>query len=229
MKSTENSRYEFIPFEHLNGQSDSEMILSSENHFLKMKSRRTIRDFSERSVPFSVIENCIKVACSAPSGANQQPWHFSIVSDPIIKSHIRDAAEREERKFYNNDRNTKWLKTLEPLGTDINKPHLELAPWLIIVFAERYGQMSNREYQKNYYVPESVGIATGFLISALHLAGLSCLTHTPNPMGFLRTICQRPKSNKAILILAVGHPAEGTKIPFAATVKKKLSEVISIF
>tara|TARA_B100000902_G_C27275759_1_gene898756 strand:- start:449 stop:1138 length:690 start_codon:yes stop_codon:yes gene_type:complete len=209
--------------------SDKSMILKSEDFLLKMKSRHTIRDFSDRLVPYSIIENCIKVACSAPSGANLQPWHFVVISDPNIKSKIRIAAENEEKKFYNDLKKDEWLKALEPIGTNPDKPHLQIAPWLIVVFLERYGVLSDGSKRKNYYVPESVGIATGFLISALHLSGLSCLTHTPNPMGFLNKICDRPMSNKASLILAVGHPAENAEIPLASTIKKPMEQVLSKF
>ena len=210
-------------------KSDVEMISASESHFLEMRTRHTIRDFSSRKVPYSIIENCLKVACLAPSGANQQPWHFSVISNPLVKSEIRVAAECEEQKFYNDSKKDDWLKALEPIGTHAEKPHLELAPWLIVVFAERYGELEDGSKRKNYYVPESVGIASGFLISALHLAGLYCLTHTPSPMSFLGKICKRPLSNKATLILAVGHPAEGVTIPLAATIKKSLPEVLSFF
>ena len=209
--------------------SDEEMLLISKHHLQDMSSRHTIRDFSEKSISFKVIENCIKVACSAPSGANHQPWHFSAISDPKIKREIRLAAEKEENKFYNDLKNDEWLKALEPLGTDSNKPHLESAPWLIVVFAERYGQNKDGTKFKNYYVHESVGIATGFLISALHLSGLYCLTHTPNPMGFLGKICKRPLSNKASLILAVGHSSKNATVPAAAKVKKQLKNVLTVF
>ena len=207
--------------------SDTEFI--SNKHLLKMQSRHTIRDFSVKNVSYSVIENCIKVACSAPSGANLQPWHFVAISNPSIKSQIRKAAEFEEQKFYNDIKKDEWLKALELFGTHSDKPDLEVAPWLIVIFAERYGQLADGTKRKNYYVPESVGIATGFLISALHLSGLSCLTHTPNPMGFLSEICNRPPSDKASLILAVGHIAKDAKIPLASTVKKPFNEVVSVF
>ena len=209
--------------------SNSDMESISKKHLLDMQSRHTIRDFSDRDVSYSIIENCIRVACSAPSGANLQPWHFSAVSSPSVKSQIRQAAEIEEQKFYNDIKKDEWLKALEPYGTHPDKPHLEIAPWLIIIFSERYRQLDDGTKRKNYYVPESVGIATGFLISALHLSGLSCLTHTPNPMRFLSKICNRPSSNKASLILAVGHPAKNAKIPLASTLKKPINEVLSIF
>ena len=228
MNAINNSSYKPIPLKDFKAKSEEEMELISKNHLLNMKSRHTIRDFSNKKVPFSIIKNCIKVACSAPSGANLQPWHFSIISSKLVKSKIRKAAEIEEQKFYDDLKKDEWLKALEPLGTHADKPHLEVAPWLIIVFSERYSQLSNGEKRKNYYVPESVGIATGFLITALHLSGLSCLTHTPNPMSFLSKICKRPLSNKATLILAIGHADKNATIPYASKIKKPLKEVMSV-
>ena len=209
--------------------SKLQMAYKSHQHLQSMKHRRTIRDFAEKKIPYSVIKNCIRVASLAPSGANHQPWHFSAISDKKKKLEIRRAAEKEETRFYNDMKNEEWLKALKPLGTDSEKLHLERAPWLIVVFAERYGQRANGTKYKNFYVPESVGIATGFLITALHLAGLYCLVHTPNPMRFLAKICKRPLSNKATLILAVGHPEKTATIPKAATLKKSLKEVLSTF
>jgi len=229
MTSQKNNYYEPISLTDFQFKSESEMETISNNHLLEMTSRHTIRDFSNKDVPFSIIKNCIKVACSAPSGANLQPWHFSLISSKLVKSKIREAAEIEEQKFYNDIKKDEWLKALEPIGTHADKPHLEVAPWLIVVFSERYSELQNGQTRKNYYVPESVGIATGFLITALHLSGLSCLTHTPNPMGFLSKICNRPSSNKASLILAVGYPAENAKIPLASTIKKSFDEVVSVF
>ena len=229
MTSQKNNYYEPISLTDFQFKSESEMETISNNHLLEMTSRHTIRDFSNKDVPFSIIKNCIKVACSAPSGANLQPWHFSLISSKLVKSKIREAAETEEQKFYNDIKKDEWLKALEPIGTHADKPHLEVAPWLIVVFSERYSELQNGQKRKNYYVPESVGIATGFLITALHLSGLSCLTHTPNPMGFLSKICNRPSSNKASLILAVGYPAENAKIPLASTIKKSFDEVVSVF
>ena len=229
MTSQKNNYYEPISLTDFQFKSESEMETISNNHLLEMTSRHTIRDFSNKDVPFSIIKNCIKVACSAPSGANLQPWHFSLISSKLVKSKIREAAEIEEQKFYNDIKKDEWLKALEPIGTHADKPHLEVAPWLIVVFSERYSELQNGQKRKNYYVPESVGIATGFLITALHLSGLSCLTHTPNPMGFLSKICNRPSSNKASLILAVGYPAENAKIPLASTIKKSFDEVVSVF
>ena len=229
MTSQKNNYYEPISLTDFQFKSESEMETISNNHLLEMTSRHTIRDFSNKDVPFSIIKNCIKVACSAPSGANLQPWNFSLISSKLVKSKIREAAEIEEQKFYNDIKKDEWLKALEPIGTHADKPHLEVAPWLIVVFSERYSELQNGQKRKNYYVPESVGIATGFLITALHLSGLSCLTHTPNPMGFLSKICNRPSSNKASLILAVGYPAENANIPLASTIKKSFDEVVSVF
>jgi nitroreductase len=228
-KMSENlpESYKPVPLAFRENWPNHKMISISENHLNVMEMRRTIRDFSNKAVPYSVIENCLKVACSAPSGANRQPWHFCVISNPLIKSKIRSAAELEEQKFYSDIKKDDWLKALEPIGTHADKPHLETAPWLIVVFAERYGEMKDGSQRKNYYVPESVGIATGFLISSLHLSGLHCLTHTPSPMTFLQKICKRPLSNKASLILAVGHASNEARIPLAATIKKPFMEVVS--
>ena len=229
MKTKNGNKYVPISLKASEPISDKQLIEFSRSHFNKMKNRRTIRDFSDRDTPRCIIEDCVRVAGLAPSGANQQPWHFCLISDKKIKKEIRHAAETQEKIFYSSEKNYEWLKVLQPLGTDINKPHLELAPWLIVVFAERYGQTRNGEKSKNYYVPESVGIATGFLISALHLSGLHCLTHTPSPMGFLQNICQRPSSNKATLVIAVGHAAKDASYPAAASIKKPLNQIVSIF
>ena len=229
MKSDTPNIYRALKFNLRKKLSDSEMQINSKNFLKNMSSRHTIRDFSKKKVPYSIIKNCIKVACLAPSGANHQPWHFCAISDQNVKREIRLAAEKEENKFYKNMKNDEWLRALEPLGTNANKPHLEDAPWLIIVFAERYGTKKNGSTFKNYYVHESVGIATGFLISAIHYSGLYCLTHTPNPMSFLRKICKRPLSNKASLILAVGHASQNATIPAAAKEKKTLKEVLTSF
>ena len=178
-----------------------------------MKSRRTVRHFSSDLVPASVIETCIAVAGGAPSGANQQPWHFVAISDPKIKSRIRQAAEEEERSFYAGRAGEEWLDALAHLGTDADKPFLEDAPWLIAVFAKRWGEDENGNRIKHYYVPESVGIACGFLISALHKAGLASLTHTPAPMKFLSQICGRPDSEKPVILMVVGYPKDDAKVP----------------
>ena len=178
-----------------------------------MARRRTVRDFADRSVPRSLIEHCVMTAGTAPSGANQQPWTFVCISDPAIKHRIRIAAEEEERTFYGGRASAEWLEALAPLGTDADKPFLDIAPWLIVVFAQRYGLGPDGARTKHYYVPESVGIATGLLIASLHNAGLATLTHTPSPMGFLNEICGRPDSEKALILLVAGFPAEGVEVP----------------
>ena len=191
----------------------------------RMSRRHTVRDFSERPVSRDVIESCLRTAGTAPSGANHQPWFFACVSDPEIKARIRQASEDEERQFYEGGASDEWIKALEPIGTDASKPHLTTAPWLIVVFAQRWGTFEDGGRYKNYYVPESVGIATGFLIAALHLAGLATLSHTPARMKFLNEMLARPPSEKATMILTVGHAAADATVPRAAKIKKPLSEI----
>ena len=195
--------------------TDEEMVSQAEGYFEFIKTRHSVRDFSSRSVPKAVIEAAIRAAGTAPSGANHQPWHFVCVSDPTIKRSIRQAAEVEDE----------WLKDLAPLGTDEQKSFLETAPWLIAIFIERQGKDEQGNKRKNYYMPESVGIATGFLINALHAAGLATLTHTPNPMKFLSEILERPPTERPYLLLVVGHPAEEATVPTAAKQKKTLKEI----
>jgi nitroreductase len=190
-----------------------------------MLRRRTVRQFSNRPVPREVIEDCLQIAGSAPSGANLQPWHFVVISDLEVKRQIREAAEKEEYLFYHERAPKEWLEALAPLGTDEHKPYLEAAPYLIAVFARHYGLTPNGRKVKNYYVMESVGIATGMLISAVHVAGLVSLTHTPNPMGFLNSILDRPAQEKAFLLLVVGYPAEDAVVPEIS--KKPLKEIIT--
>jgi nitroreductase len=185
--------------------------------------RRTVRHFSDRPVPRSIIEDCILAAGTAPSGAHRQPWRFVAVSDSEMKRQIREAAEREESEFYEHRAPADWLEALAPLGTDAEKPFLEVAPWLIVVFAESYGEDDSGERVKNYYVQESVGIATGMLIAAAHSAGLATLTHTPSPMRFLGTLLGRPDRERAFLILVLGHPAEGALVP--SLVRKRLEDI----
>ncbi len=188
-----------------------------------MARRRTVRHFSDRPVPKQAIEACLLTAGSAPSGANLQPWHFVVVSDPAIKKQVRDAAEQEEREFYHGRAPQEWLDALAPLGTDDQKPFLEAAPYLIAIFAQSYGVLPDGRKVKNYYVQESVGIATGMLITAVHHAGLVSLTHTPSPMGFLNTILNRPANEKPYLLLVVGYPAEDATVPEIG--KKRLDEI----
>lgn len=178
-----------------------------------MARRRTVRDFSDRAVPRELIEQCVMTAGTAPSGANQQPWTFVCISDPSTKNAVRRAAEEEERTFYSGRASPEWLEALAVLGTDENKPFLEAAPWLIVIFAQRYGIDASGNKTKHYYVPESVGIASGLLIAALHNAGLATLTHTPSPMGFLNEICGRPEHEKAVILLVAGYPADGALVP----------------
>lgn len=188
-----------------------------------MGRRRTVRQFSDRPVPRAVIEDCVMTAASAPSGANQQPWTFVCISNAAVKREIRLAAEEEERRFYGDRASEEWLAALAPLGTDADKPFLETAPWLIVVFGRRYGTKPDGSRMKHYYVPESVGIATGLLIASLHNAGLASLTHTPSPMGFLNAICGRPESEKPMILMVVGYPADGATVP--AIGRKPLDDV----
>jgi nitroreductase len=189
----------------------------------ELRRRRTVRHFSERPVERAVIEACLVTAGSAPSGANLQPWHFVVVGDPALKKQIRDAAEVEEREFYRNRAPQEWLDALAPLGTDEHKPFLEAAPYLIAIFAQSYGVLPDGRKVKNYYVQESVGIATGLLIAAVHQAGLASLTHTPSPMGFLNHILNRPPNEKPFLLLVVGYPADAAMVPDIG--KKALDEI----
>lgn len=208
--------------------TDAQMLEEAIGFYDRMKRRHSVRDFSTRPVERAVIDQCVRAAGSAPSGANHQPWHFVAIANPAIKKKVRDAAEEEERRFYDGGASEEWLKALEPIGTGVDKPHLEDAPWLIVIFAQRWGQYDDGTRFKNYYVPESVGIATGFLLAALHHAGLVSLTHTPNPMRFLNELLDRPDSEKPVMILAVGHPAEDAKVPAAAKLKKPLDEILTV-
>lgn len=194
-------------------------------HAVTMAARRSVRTFSTDPVPESVIMDCVRAACSAPSGANCQPWHFVVVSDPAKKRDIRLAAEAEERAFYDRRASKVWLDALAPLGTDAEKPFLEVAPYLIAIFQERFAQDETGEKTKNYYAPESVGIATGILIGALHQAGLACLTHTPSPMGFLQSALGRPVNERPFLLLVVGYPAEGAVVPDIS--RKPFNQVVT--
>lgn len=192
----------------------------------EMKTRRTVRDFSDRPIPEGVIENCLRTAATAPNGANMQPWHFVVVQDAAVKRQIREEAETEEREFYERRASDEWLEALAPLGTDASKPFLETAPALIVVFAQSYGLGADDRKIKHYYVQESVGIATGMLITAVHHAGLVSLTHTPSPMNFLNEICSRPENERPFLILVVGYPAENARVP---TITKKALTAVTSF
>ncbi|MFD2176901.1 nitroreductase family protein [Veronia pacifica] len=205
-----------------------EMLARAKAHFFHIRRRHTIRDFSDRPVDKDIIKECIKAAATAPSGANHQPWHFVAISDPSVKSQIREEAEALERSFYEGRAGEEWLDALKPLGTDAHKPYLEKAPWLIAIFAQKRGGIENDNEQTNYYVHESVGIATGFLIEALHSAGLVTLTHTPKPMSFLKKVCGRDNDNdndRPYMLIVAGYPEEGATIPEHATKKKPLDEI----
>jgi len=221
--------YQPVPLPDRRNFSDAEMLKRAEAFHDDVRTRHTVRQFSDKTVDRSVIEACVRAAGTAPSGANQQPWHFVAISDPKLKHRIRLAAEDEERRFYDGGAGDEWIRALEPIGTDADKPHLDIAPWLIVIFAQRWGTYDDGSRYKHYYVPESVGIATGLLITALHHAGLSTLTHTPNPMKFLNEILDRPEAEKPIMILAVGHPAADATVPAVAKKKKPLEEILSVF
>ena len=201
------------------------MLNHSKSFLTKISSRRSVRDFSEEAVPTEIITNAVKAAASAPSGANKQPWHFVVVNDPLIKKEIRIAAEKEEKAFYSYRASGEWLKDLEPFETNWSKPFLEVAPSLIVVFKKVY-DVRKKQRKKNYYVNESVGIASGILLAALHHSGLATLTHTPAPMGFLEGILKRPKNEKAFLLIPVGFPSKDAEVPRLA--KKSFNEVCDI-
>ncbi len=206
-----------------------DMQARAEAFYDGIRRRHTVREFSSRPVPRQLIETCLKAAGTAPSGANHQPWHFSAIGSAAMKARIRTAAEEEERAFYAGRAGAEWLAALKPLGTDPDKPFLEIAPWLICVFGARKSRSADGVMRKNYYVPESVAIATGFLIAALHHAGLATLTHTPAPMSFLNEICGRPEAEKPYILLVTGYPAENAHIPRHATEKKSLSDIATFF
>ena len=215
--------YKFVRLSTYQEYPPEEMKKRSEQFYADLKRRRMIREFSSRPVAKEIIENCLMAAGTAPSGANMQPWHFVVVSDPNIKSRIRQEAEIVEKDFYERRAPAYWLEALAPFGTDENKPYLEEAPYVIVIFSKRYSVNSGGAKQHNYYLPESVGIATGFLIAAIHNAGLACLTHTPNPMGFLRDILERPSYETPFLVLVVGYPKENAQVPDIG--KKELAEI----
>lgn len=216
---------DFIPLKNYNEYSETEMLKRSEAFYEDIKRRRSVRDFADKPVPKEIIENCVKAAGTAPSGANMQPWHFVVVSNPEIKKQIRIAAEEEEKEFYSKRAPKEWLEALEPLGTDEQKPFLETAPYLIAIFSKSYDVLPGGRQVKQYYPIESTGIAAGFLIAAIHNAGLVSLTHTPSPMNFLNEILGRPKNEKPFLILVVGYPAKDAKVPDIK--KKSLKEIAS--
>jgi iodotyrosine deiodinase len=202
-----------------------EMLQRSAEFYENIKRRHSIRSFSDRSVAKEIIKNCIKAAGTAPSGANHQPWHFVAINNIDVKKQIRQQAEIHESNFYQGRASEEWLDALKPLGTDAKKPYLENAPWLIAVFSEKKGGVTTEDKNTNYYVHESVGIATGFLINALHSSGLVTLTHTPKPMSFLSKICGRDDNSRPYMLLIVGYPSENATIPDHATTKKALKDI----
>lgn len=222
-----DASYTPIPLPDYVERPHAEMLARANAFYESIRRRHTVRDFSTRPVPREIIAQCLRAAGTAPSGANHQPWHFAVIADAKRRHRIRQAAEAEERAFYSGRAGKEWLEALAPLGTDADKSFLEAAPWLICIFGSRRSVGAGGKLRKNYYVAESVGIATGFLIAALHEAGLATLTHTPNPMGFLNEICGRPDSDKPYILLVTGYPAEGATIPLHATYKKPLEEIAS--
>jgi nitroreductase len=219
------SEVKLIPLPSYKKYPVEEMIKRSEAFYQDVERRRTVREFSDEPIPIEVINNCSRAAGTAPSGANLQPWHFVVVSDPKIKNQIRKAAEEEEKEFYSKRAPKEWLDALAPLGTDEHKPFLEKAPYLIAIFAKSFDMLPDGRKVKQYYSQESVGIATGMLITAVHNAGLVSLTHTPSPMNFLNKILKRPNNERPFLILVVGYPAEDAKVPDIK--KKDLEEIVS--
>jgi nitroreductase len=215
----------FVPLEGYRELDPAEMRRRASDFYAEMRSRRTVRQFSDRPVPREVIEACLRAAGTAPSGANRQPWHFVVVTRPDVKRRIRVAAEREEREFYRHRAPREWLEALEPIGTDENKPYLERAPYLIAIFAENYAVTPDGRKIRTYYATESVGIATGLLITAIHRAGLVSLTHTPSPMRFLNEILDRPSNERPFLVLVVGYPEKDAVVPDIT--KKSLEEFVT--
>lgn len=218
------TEYPHVPYYPLNF-TETETLQRSRDFHAHMDRRRSLRFFSDQPVPKEVIENIIKTASTAPSGAHKQPWTFCVVGDPAMKSKIKEAAEEEERESYGGRMSEEWLRDLAPLGTDWQKPFLEIAPWLIVVFKKAY-ELEGGEKRKCYYVSESVGIACGFLLAAIHNAGLVSLTHTPSPMNFLQKILDRPENERPFLLVPVGYPAEGATVP---DLRRKSLEEVSVW
>lgn len=225
MTTLNREAYRFVPLAGYQERSIEEMRARSAEFHREVDARRTVRDFSDRPVPRDIIETALRAAGTAPSGANLQPWHFVVVSGAATKHRIRVAAEAEEREFYAHRASPEWLDALAPLGTDERKPFLETAPYLIAVFLQKYGRLPDGRKVKHYYPVESTGIATGILITALHHAGLACLTHTPSPMRFLNEILDRPSSERPFLLLVTGYPADGARVPDIH--RKPLDEIVS--
>jgi len=217
--------YPTIPLDEYREYPIEEMRQRLQDFYADMQRRRTVREFSDRPVPKDIIETALMAASTAPSGANLQPWHFVVVSQPEAKKKIREAAEVEEREFYEHRASEEWLAALAPLGTDDQKPFLETAPYLIAVFLQKFGELPDGRKVKHYYPVESTGLATGILITALHQAGLATLTHTPSPMKFLNEILGRPKSERPFLLLVVGYPADDARVPDIK--RKSLDEFVS--
>jgi nitroreductase len=207
------TEFRFRPWSEFQEYEPEEMLRRAQEFNDNLQRRRTIREFSDREVPRGIIDECLRAAGSSPSGAHMQPWHFVAVGQQEVKRRIREAAEEEERHFYGHRASDAWLEALAPLGTDDHKPFLETAPWLIAIFEQRWGRTPAGERMKHYYPTESVGIATGFLIAALHRAGLATLTHTPSPMKFLNAILRRPRNERPFLLLVAGYPADGVEVP----------------
>ena len=228
MASPVTKEYRPVPLPDYREMPLDEMRAGARAFYEEIRTRHTVREFSPRPVPRDIIETCILAAGTAPNGANHQPWHFALIGDPAVKRRIREAAEIEERAFYEGRAGEEWLGALAPLGTDADKPFLEEAPWLIRTCGGRRGRSADGVTRKNYYVPESVSIATGFLIAALHRAGLVALTHTPNPMSFLNEICGRDPHDKPYILMVVGYPKEGATIPAHAMEKKPLAEIMTV-
>ncbi|HEY2714128.1 MAG TPA: nitroreductase family protein [Chthoniobacterales bacterium] len=220
------SKPNFIPLLKRKFSTDAEVLTRAQEFHARMARRRTVRHFSDTAVAREVIESCLRTAGTAPNGANLQPWHFVAVKDRALKREIRLAAEAEEREFYEHRAPNEWLEALAALGTDANKPFLEVAPWLIAIFAQPYRLLPDGRKLKHYYATESVGIATGLLVAAIHQAGLVSLTHTPSPMGFLNKLLGRPAHEKPFLLLVVGHPATEAMVP---DIQRKSLEEISTF
>ncbi len=217
--------FEFIPFK-MDEYSPEEQLKRSEDFYRLMDKRRSVREFSDKNVDIKVIENCIKTASTAPSGAHKQPWTFCVVSNKELKEKIKEAAEKEEYENYHGRMSDRWLKDLEPFATDWHKAFITIAPYIIVVFKRAYEEIEG-EKRNNYYVNESVGLATGFLLAALHNAGLVALTHTPSPMNFLTEVLERPKNERAFLLIPVGFPAQDAQVPKLA--RKALSEVMEMY
>ena len=217
----DESRFVPLAFERL---PEAEQLARSRRFLEHMRRRRTVRDFSPEPVPLELVENAIATAGTAPSGAHQEPWTFVLVSEPELKRRIREAAEEEERRSYDGRMPDDWLEALRPLGTDWRKPHIEVAPYLIVVFEQAYGLRPDGAKVKHYYVRESVGIAVGLLLASLHEAGLATLTHTPSPMGFLREALGRPENERPYVLIPVGYPADGCAVPDLG--RKALAEIL---